>query len=207
MQSLDEPRLVFALLEPFLFYPDYGFELPDPDSEALGIVRPEDAIVRCVLTLHDGLEETTANMVAPLVLNQATGRGRQVVLQDANLPLRFAVFESLQLPRPRRPRRSGHDGKEAAMLILTRKLKQAIIVDGDTSIRVLSIERDRVKLGIDAPRSVSVLREELLEQVAGQNRRAARPDGGTQLVDRFRSMNYAGDAPPQRLPDDPPPAS
>jgi flagellar assembly factor FliW len=97
LQSLDEPRLVFALLEPFLFYPDYGFELPEPDSEALGIVRPEDAIVRCVLTLHDGVEETTANMVAPLVLNQATGRGRQVVLQDANLPLRFAVFESLRL--------------------------------------------------------------------------------------------------------------
>ena len=98
LQSLDEPRLVFALLEPFLFYPDYGFELPDPDSEALGIVRPEDAIVRCVLTLHDGVDETTANMVAPLVMNQGTGRGRQVTLQDANLPLRFSVFESLRLP-------------------------------------------------------------------------------------------------------------
>lgn len=98
LQSLDEPLLVFALLEPFLFYPDYGFELPDPDSEALGIVRPEDAIVRCVLTLHDSVEQTTANMAAPLVLNQVTGRGRQVVLQDGNLPLRFSVFESIRLP-------------------------------------------------------------------------------------------------------------
>ncbi len=98
LQSLDEPHLVFALLEPFLFFPDYGFELPDPDSEALGIVRPEDAIVRCILTLHDGVEETTANMVAPLVMNQSTGRGCQVMLQDANLPMRFSVFESLRLP-------------------------------------------------------------------------------------------------------------
>ena len=93
------------------------------------------------------------------------------------------------------------------MLILTRKLKQGIIVNGDTSIRVIAIERDRVKLGIDAPHSVSVLREELLEQVAGQNRRAALPDGGTQLVDRFRSMNHASDTPAQQPPDDPPPTS
>lgn len=93
------------------------------------------------------------------------------------------------------------------MLILTRKLKQGIVIDGDTTIRVLAIERDRVKLGIDAPRSISVLREELLEQVAGQNRRAARPDGGTQLVDRFRSMNHAEDDPPRQLTDDRPPAS
>ncbi len=92
------------------------------------------------------------------------------------------------------------------MLILTRKLKQGIVVDGNTTIRVLAIERDRVKLGIEAPRSISVLREELLEQVAGQNRRAARPDGGTQLVDRFRSINYADDAPPQHPTDDPPAA-
>lgn len=93
------------------------------------------------------------------------------------------------------------------MLILTRKLKQGIIVNGDTTIRVLAIERDRVKLGIEAPRSVAVLREELLEQVAGQNRRAARPDDGTRLVDHFRSMNRTGETPPRQPPDDPPPAS
>ncbi len=93
------------------------------------------------------------------------------------------------------------------MLILTRKLKQGIIVNGNTSIRVLAIERDRVKLGIDAPRSISVLREELLQQVAGQNRRAARPDDGTRLVDHFRSLNSASGDAPERPPDSPPPAS
>jgi carbon storage regulator len=93
------------------------------------------------------------------------------------------------------------------MLILTRKLKQGIIVNGDTSIRVLAIERDRVKLGIEAPRSISVLREELLEQVVGQNRQAARPGEGAQLVDRFRSIHNDSGAPPQQPPDGPPPAS
>lgn len=58
------------------------------------------------------------------------------------------------------------------MLILTRKTEQGIIIDGDIVIRVLAVDGERVKIGIDAPKSVAVLREELLQEVAGQNREA-----------------------------------
>src|SRR5438045_3598908 len=51
LQSTSDPAVVFALLEPFLFYPEYGFELPDADASALGLSRPEQAIVRCILSL------------------------------------------------------------------------------------------------------------------------------------------------------------
>lgn len=49
------------------------------------------------------------------------------------------------------------------MLILTRKIDQSIIIDGKITIMVLGVERDRVKIGIDAPAEVAVLREELTE--------------------------------------------
>ena len=48
------------------------------------------------------------------------------------------------------------------MLILTRKIDQSIIIQGNITIMVLGVERDRVKLGIAAPADVAVLREELL---------------------------------------------
>ena len=48
------------------------------------------------------------------------------------------------------------------MLILTRKAEQGIVIDHVTTVRILSIDGDRVKLGIDAPTSVPVLREELV---------------------------------------------
>jgi carbon storage regulator len=48
------------------------------------------------------------------------------------------------------------------MLILVRKVQQSIWIEGEISIRVLSIERDRVKLGITAPGDVKVMRQELL---------------------------------------------
>lgn len=76
------------------------------------------------------------------------------------------------------------------MLILTRKAEQGIVIDQVTTVRILSIDGDRVKIGIDAPTSIAVLREELLTQVAGQNREAARPSGDTsqQLGRQFRGF-------------------
>ncbi len=50
------------------------------------------------------------------------------------------------------------------MLILTRKIDQGIIIAGNIHVRVLGVERDRVKIGISAPREVTVLRDELVER-------------------------------------------
>lgn len=50
------------------------------------------------------------------------------------------------------------------MLILTRKAEQGIVIDSTITVRILSIDGDRVKIGIDAPPSINVLREELLDQ-------------------------------------------
>jgi len=47
-------------------------------------------------------------------------------------------------------------------LILTRKLGQAFFILDDIKVVVLGIDRDRVKVGIDAPMSYTVLREELM---------------------------------------------
>jgi carbon storage regulator len=54
------------------------------------------------------------------------------------------------------------DAKETqAMLILTRKVDQGIVISGNILVRVLGVERDRVKIGISAPTEVTVLRQEL----------------------------------------------
>ncbi len=48
------------------------------------------------------------------------------------------------------------------MLILTRKVDQGIVISGNIHIRVLGVQRDRVKIGISAPLEVTVLRDELV---------------------------------------------
>lgn len=73
------------------------------------------------------------------------------------------------------------------MLILTRKVEQAIVIDTHTRVRVLSIDGERVKLGIDAPAHITVLREELLDEVVGENRQAARRHSPA-LAARLRAL-------------------
>lgn len=55
------------------------------------------------------------------------------------------------------------------MLILSRKADEAIILGEDIRIKVVSIDKGIVKLGIDAPSHVAILREELKIAVAGAN--------------------------------------
>lgn len=59
------------------------------------------------------------------------------------------------------------------MLVLTRKVGQALIVGESVEITVLEVRGESVRLGIAAPRSVSVLRKEVRDQVRAENLQAA----------------------------------
>lgn len=55
------------------------------------------------------------------------------------------------------------------MLVLTRKIDQGIVIAGNIYIRVLGVERDRVKIGIAAPTEIPILRQELLDRQIQEN--------------------------------------
>jgi carbon storage regulator len=54
------------------------------------------------------------------------------------------------------------------MLILTRKTGEAIIIDGSIKVSVLSIEGNQIRLGIDAPKDISVHREEIHNKILAE---------------------------------------
>lgn len=59
------------------------------------------------------------------------------------------------------------------MLILSRKLEEAIWLGDNIKIKIMGIEKGTVKIGIDAPSNVTILREELKEAVADVNKQAS----------------------------------
>lgn len=97
LQSMDDPAVVFALLEPFIFLPTYSFELSERDVAGLGIEGPEDVLVRCLVTLRDEPSEITANLAAPVVFCRRTHLARQIILEDVELPIRFPLFAAIEL--------------------------------------------------------------------------------------------------------------
>ncbi len=67
------------------------------------------------------------------------------------------------------------------MLVLTRRLNEAIQLGDDIRITVVAIDADRVRIGIDAPRELKIYRRELLEEVTNLNRQAASSVGALNL--------------------------
>jgi len=59
------------------------------------------------------------------------------------------------------------------MLILSRKMEESILLGDDIRIKIISVDKGVVKLGIDAPNNVSILREELKIAVEHSNKEAS----------------------------------
>ena len=59
------------------------------------------------------------------------------------------------------------------MLVLGRKVDEAILIGDEIVVKVVAIENGVVKLGIEAPKNVSILRDELAKEVAQNNKKAA----------------------------------
>lgn len=59
------------------------------------------------------------------------------------------------------------------MLVLTRKQNEGILIGNDIIVTVINIEGDKIRLGIEAPKNVRVIREELLKEIGLENKMAA----------------------------------
>jgi len=59
------------------------------------------------------------------------------------------------------------------MLVLTRKKEQSIVINDDIEITIIDVQGDQVRIGINAPRSVSIYRKEIFLEIQEENKRAA----------------------------------
>lgn len=82
------------------------------------------------------------------------------------------------------------------MLVLTRRHGESIHVGDEITVTVLEIGRDHVRIGIDAPRSVSVHRDEVYQEIRVANQAAAASDDTT--VPTGTAVSVA--PPPRRRP-------
>src|SRR3954452_1484968 len=80
LSSADDSDVGFVVVPPWVFYPDYEFDLDDATAERLGLAEADDAIVLAVVTLRDRPEDATLNLLGPLVVNRHTHEAAQVVL-------------------------------------------------------------------------------------------------------------------------------
>ncbi|HSB68410.1 MAG TPA: carbon storage regulator CsrA [Candidatus Methylomirabilis sp.] len=94
------------------------------------------------------------------------------------------------------------------MLVVSRKPGERLLIGESVEVTVLGIRGDQVRLGVSAPREVTIHREELLERIRRENRRAAVL--GSEELHAMGARLRAGLSPPTPStgsPDDLPPGS
>ncbi|MDR1046186.1 MAG: carbon storage regulator CsrA [Treponema sp.] len=59
------------------------------------------------------------------------------------------------------------------MLILSRKVNEKIMIGDDISISIIEIQGDHIRIGVDAPKTVKVFRQEVFDAIKSENKAAA----------------------------------
>ena len=84
--SMEDSDLRFLVIPPAPFFPDYAPEISDEALEMLGSPDPDQLLLLLVVTASE--TGTSANLLAPIVIDQQNRKAVQVVLTGSGLPVR-----------------------------------------------------------------------------------------------------------------------
>jgi|GEM_PF-73795 flagellar assembly factor FliW len=95
-QSIDDAATAFPIIEPKIFLPDYSVRLLPAELASLDLEGLNDASIYTILTIPEVVTEMSANLKAPIIINNKTKLARQIVLQDSKLEVKHKMYVNLK---------------------------------------------------------------------------------------------------------------
>lgn len=96
LQSAEKPAVAFPIIEPKIFKPEYTVKLVPSEMRSLHLENINDAVVYSILTIPQTVTDMNANLKAPIIINNKSKLGRQIVLQDSKLEVKFPMYKELK---------------------------------------------------------------------------------------------------------------
>lgn len=93
LQSTTDANLAFLTVNPFAFFKDYIFELGDQIVNELNLSKENPPFIINLVTVPDKIENMTANLLAPVIINRQSRIGRQIVLEKTNYTTKERLFK------------------------------------------------------------------------------------------------------------------
>ncbi len=93
LQAVDEPSLAFVIMDPSVINVDFSVNLSGDIVEELEIEKGEDVTVRVIVTIPEDPRDMRVNLRAPLLINMRNLAGKQVVLADDRIPVRYPIVD------------------------------------------------------------------------------------------------------------------
>lgn len=95
LQSVDAPKLAFAMVDPFAIKKDYEININNDVLINLGVENPEDVLVYSIVVVPDEISKTSMNLKAPVIINKKSNKGMQVILDTDKYSVRHYIMEEL----------------------------------------------------------------------------------------------------------------
>jgi len=95
LQSVDDGGICLPVLDTFAVLTGYVFDIDDKDVNELGLESPEELHVVSVLVIPDDIQRMTVNLAAPIIINIATGKAKQIVLGGGDYNVRAPIFPDI----------------------------------------------------------------------------------------------------------------
>lgn len=95
-QSIDDAAIAFPIIEPKIFLPDYSVRLLPAELASLELEGLNEASIYTILTIPEVVTEMSANLKAPIIINNKTKMARQIVLQDSKLEVKHKMYLELK---------------------------------------------------------------------------------------------------------------
>lgn len=96
LQSTEDEKVAFPIIEPKIFKPDYIAKLLPADLNGLDLDTLQTAKLYSILTIPANVTEMSANLKAPVVINSVKKVGKQIVLQDSKLSVKHEMYRELK---------------------------------------------------------------------------------------------------------------
>lgn len=96
LQSTEDEKVAFPVIEPKIFKPDYIAKLLPADLNGLDLETLTSAKLYSILTIPGNVTEMSANLKAPIVINSSKKIGKQIVLQDSKLSVKHEMYKELK---------------------------------------------------------------------------------------------------------------
>lgn len=96
LQSIEDESVAFPIIEPKIFKPDYIAKLLPSDMNSIELESLNQAKIYTILTIPADISGMSANLKAPIVINNEKQIAKQIVLQDSKLSVKYEMYKELK---------------------------------------------------------------------------------------------------------------
>jgi len=96
LQSIENKHIALPVIVSFAIINDYNIDIRENELEDLDLESKNDLLILNVVVIPEDVRKMTVNLAAPVVINAKRGIGKQIIIDAAELPLRFPVYEAIR---------------------------------------------------------------------------------------------------------------